>query len=285
MILSSVSTLAKQILIPLGRLLPVKVVEQLGRMSEQNKLALRLSQLGAVNRDVTMSLGVGAGLKFNSGQAHPDLALGRYELALQQTFGEYLKPGDIFYDIGANVGFFTIIGAKLVGEAGTVYAFEPLPNNAANIRHNIQLNGFNTVTVIEKAVSEKTAPGKLLVTENVGGNTLSGADSPPDVTGAIAVELIAIDDLISQGQIKPPNLIKVDVEGAELDALKGMEQTLRQYRPIVIYEIDDGKQDNFDRKQQAVADFLISLNYRIEALEDSYPDGSWLVGHWLALPN
>lgn len=274
----------KQLLTYLVKLLPTQLLGGLQRSLPSNSFVNNLMRLSVSDRDVEIVEGIGAGLKFNGGLGNADFALGKYEFPLQQTLASHLKPGGVFYDIGANIGFFSIIGAKLVGDTGKVYAFEPVPDNAAKIRHNARLNNFSQITVIEKAVSGSTGKGELLLTRNIGGHTLTSADRPPDVQSSMTVDLVSIDDLIARGELTPPTLVKVDVEGAELDVLQGMRQTLAQYQPLVVYEIDAKQEEAFERKQQAVADFLQSQSYQIQPIEKCYPGITWKVGHAIAFP-
>ncbi|NJK36478.1 MAG: FkbM family methyltransferase [Oscillatoriales cyanobacterium RM2_1_1] len=232
----------------------------------------------------TITHGVGAGLQFNAGPAGLACARGTYEMPLQRALAQYLKPAGVFYDIGANVGFFTAIAAKLVGPAGQVYAFEPVPENAERIHQNIQLNQFRNVGVLEKAVSNTNGQGILLLADHCGGATLATAGLPPDLRGKMTVDLVRIDDLVSQARIKPPTVVKVDVEGAEIEALEGMGQTLGQFQPVVIYEVDDAELEAFQYKFRAVAEFLQTLNYQSIPLEAAYPGIPWHVGHAVALP-
>ncbi|BAU63254.1 methyltransferase FkbM family protein [Stanieria sp. NIES-3757] len=248
------------------------------------KIINRLTYWRIKNCDFTMQQGVGKGLKFNAGKANPATALGTYELPVQQALSNYLKPGDVFYDIGANVGFFTVIAAKLVGSTGKVYAFEPDRKNSDCVRHNIQLNQFTNSTVCQKAVSHTTGTGELLLAEYSGGHTISVVDRPPDFAGSTVVEIVSIDELINQGQLTPPNVVKIDVEGAELDVLQGMLQTIKQYRPIIIYEVDADKVDSFQQKNELIAALIASLNYQIVPLENSYQEINWHVGHAISFP-
>jgi FkbM family methyltransferase len=284
MILTVSASINKQLLTSLAKFLPTGLLQWMEKSLPSNSFTSKLVRLGVRNRDVTISQGIGAGVKFNGGSGNPDFALGKYELPLQETLASYLKPGGVFYDIGANIGFFSIIGAKLVGNTGKVYAFEPAPDNAAKIRHNARLNNFSQITVIEKAVSGSMGEGQLLLTENIGGHTLASADRPLDVRGSMAVDLVSIDELIARGELTPPTLVKIDVEGAELDVLQGMKQTLAQYQTLVVYEIDAKQEEAFKRKQQAVADFWQSQSYQIQPLEKCYPGITWKVGHAIALP-
>jgi hypothetical protein len=99
------------------------------------------------------------------------------------------------------------------------------------------------------------------------------------------VELVTIDKLVLNKKISPPDVVKIDVEGAEMDVLKGMVKTILQFQPIIIYELDDQKDESFQKRFDALDKFLISRNYIISQLENSYPTGSWIVGHHVAIPN
>ena len=233
---------------------------------------------------VTITQGVGAGLKFAPDSSNADFARGTYELPLQKALAHYLKPEDVFYDIGANIGFFIVLAAHLVGKSGSVYAFEPVPENVKRIRHNLKLNRFSNTTVLEKAVSVYTGKGRLLLAQHSGGAMLSSAGTPPDFKGAMNVNLVCIDDLVAQKALKPPVLVKIDVEGAEIDVFKGMKQTIEKYKPIIIYEVDDGNKESFEQKSKALENLITSLGYKIMPLAAAYPGVNWHIGHWLAIP-
>lgn len=273
----------KQAVFNLLPLLPVNVLESLAS-SNPSSLKYRLASAGLRQRDVTMRNGVAKGVKFNTGESCPELALGTYEVPIQNIFTQHLKPGNVFYDIGANVGFFSIIAAKLVGDKGKVYAFEPGEGNANSIRHNARLNNFNHIEVIEKAVSHTSGEGQLLLAKYSGGHALATADAPPDLAGEVTVDLVSIDDLIAQNKIAPPNFVKIDVEGAELDVLKGMTETIKTARPAIIYEVDDGDRTAYERKYQELADFFGSFDYQVTQAENSYDTIDWCVGHAIATP-
>lgn len=264
-------------------LLPVNVLENLAK-SQPGSLKYRLASAGLHRRDVTVRNGIVKGLKFNTGESCPELALGTYEVPIQNIFAQHLKPGDVFYDIGANVGFFSIVAAKLVGQNGKVYAFEPGTNNANAIRHNAQLNNFSQIEIIEKAVSDTSGQGRLLLAKYSGGHALATADAPPDLAGEVTVDLVSIDDLIAQNKIAPPNFVKIDVEGAELDVLKGMKETIKNHQPTIIYEVDDGDRTAYERKYGELASFFESFNYQVTKTENSYDTIDWYVGHAIATP-
>lgn len=248
-------------------------------------LSGRIGSFLAHDRVVTILDGAAAGLKFDTHRASGKYWLGTNELPVQQALTQQLRPGDVFYDVGANTGFFTVIGARLVGSRGHVYAFEPVPENVAVVRRNLQFNGFGYAEVIPKAVSFSSEQGSLILTRHPGGATLITDNPPPDAIGTLAVEMVALDDLVFDQRIAPPNFVKIDVEGAELDALQGMERILRTYHPPLLYEIDDEFQDEFGRKAAECEKYLKDRGYEITRLEDAYPTLNWHVGHFLAVPN
>ena len=83
--------------------------------------------------------------------------------------------------------------------------------------------------------------------------------------------------------VSEPAFVKIDVEGAELDVLRGMSQTIQSHRPIIVYEVDDGDPAAFERKQGNCRSFLHPFGYRIAILEDSYPGGAWKVANFIAV--
>lgn len=234
-------------------------------------------------QDMTIATGIGQGLAFNPGRSNPAYAVGSNELPVQQVLADHLRPGDVFYDVGANVGFFTILAARLVGPAGHVYAFEPLPDNVAVLRHNIALNAFANVTLIEAAVAARPGQGELMVAHYSGGSALATLGTPPpDMKERLPVTLVSLDDLRASGTIAQAKLVKVDVEGAELAVLQGMTEMFRAHRPVIIYEIDDADAAAFQQKSRACAEFLREHGYQVTALAESYADIDWHVGHFLA---
>lgn len=151
--------------------------------------------------------------------------MGWYEYRKQRLISHAVQPNKIFYDIGANVGFYTLLGSLLVG-AGKVFAFEPLPRNLGYLRQHLALNQIHNVEVLELAVSDDDAAA-LFEEESTGSmGHLSGS-------GKIKVRTATLDSLLQQRKILPPDYIKMDIEGAELRALAGAQQCIRQYRPQI----------------------------------------------------
>ncbi len=140
-----------------------------------------------------------------------------------------VNEGDIVLDIGANIGYFTLIFAKLVGEKGKVYAFEPDPENFSLLKKNVEENGHKNVVLLQKAVSSENGTIKLYLSEENKGNhrifdSQRGRKS-------IDVETVKLDDFFKNysGDI---NFVKIDVEGAEIGAIQGMSGLLQKYNNI-----------------------------------------------------
>jgi len=228
--------------------------------------------------------GKAAGLKLVAARADPDFALGVYELPMQEAIAASLREGDVFYDIGANIGFFSLIAARCVRAAGRVYAFEPVPANADAIRKSSTLNGMNMIDVFAEAVGAESGCGELLLARHIGGAALASAGAPPDLRGRIKVDVVAIDHVVARRGMRPPTLVKIDVEGAEMDVLRGMRGTIQRWRPTIIYEVDDATREGLERKMVVIASFMRSTEYKLTMLSASYRDASWHVEHVLARP-
>ena len=154
-----------------------------------------------------------------------------------------VNKGDIVIDIGANIGYYTLMFAKLVGDTGKIYSFEPDPRNFLILEKNIQINGYNNIILEKKAVSNKLGKATLYVNENSAGSSMH---KPNNVVDQIYVDLITLDNYFEVNAITP-DFIKIDIEGYELNALKGMESILQssdktkimiEYNPLTKKELN-----------------------------------------------
>jgi len=165
------------------------------------------------------------------------LAFGTLETSVQEALLRHLGEGDVFYDIGANLGFFSILGARMVGPTGRVYSFEPAPRAAAAVRRNAELNGFGHIEVLEMGISDRSAIGRLQLAQDQSWSKLTDYGPHPLVEQVIDVDLRPVDELVESGRVAPPNVVKIDAEGAEIEALRGMERTVREHQPTLICEL------------------------------------------------
>jgi FkbM family methyltransferase len=172
--------------------------------------------------------------------AHAGLIVrGTLEPPVQEALRRLLAPGAVFYDVGANIGFFTILGARLVGPEGRVVAFEPVPACARAVAHNIALNEFAHAEIREEAVGARSGTDRLLVVGEASWSHLASTGRHADVRDEIEVKVVAIDELVAAGKIPPPDVLKIDTEGAELQAIEGMRATIARHRPAIVCELHD----------------------------------------------
>jgi FkbM family methyltransferase len=232
-------------------------------------------------RVYTLTHGPAAGRLFCPAAAEAGYATGENELPVQEALSTLLRQGDVFFDVGANVGLMTVVGASLVGESGRVFAFEPVSSNLAVIRRNLRLNHLRQVEVVAKAVSDRPGHEQLVLARYCGGAALAVADAPPDATGSIEVPVTSIDEFVASGA-PAPHVVKIDVEGAEIQVLRGMGVTLRQHSPAVLFEVDGPDEQTLARRISVCREFLEANGYRLSKLPDSYPAARWRVAHYIA---
>lgn len=151
---------------------------------------------------------------------------GSYEHPLRAAMCKRLKDGAIFYDIGANVGFYSLLVAQRIG-LGKVFAFEPLPANVRYLRRHLQLNGVRNVVVFESAICDVDGVATFREEKRERAMGRLGDD------GELKVKASSLDSLLESRTIEPPNVIKMDIEGAEFRALRGAESCFARYRPIL----------------------------------------------------
>jgi len=151
--------------------------------------------------------------------------LGFYEYEKQQWVSREVRADSVFWDIGANVGFYSLLASKLVG-SGKVFAFEPAPRNLSYLRKHLALNRVTNVEVLTMAVSDRNGTSSFEIEETGFMGHLSGE-------GSITVPTATLDSLVDEGTVLPPDYVKMDIEGAELLALRGASRTFQRFRPVL----------------------------------------------------
>ncbi len=173
-------------------------------------------------------------------QSEKDYWLGTYELELQSGIQRYLQPWMTVYDIGANIGYVSLMMAEMVGENGRVVAFEALPENLDRLRHNLTLNGLqDQVKIVAGAVVDRSGPVTFWIGPSGGMGKAEGSQGRSSIpyTESIPVEGWALDDFVYRLGNPEPQVIKMDIEGGEVLALLGMRQVLEQARPLLFIEL------------------------------------------------
>jgi FkbM family methyltransferase len=245
----------------LFRLLPpraVQVLERAVRSWPFTAWPLRpLVQRGKaqiLSGEVTIKRGPGAGLRLDAANAKAAFTVGTDEPAVQEELVRVLRPGSVLYDVGANVGFMTLIAARMVGPEGHVYAFEPIPEIARALAQNAARNDLANVTVLELALSDEAGEAVLRIPDvNQGAHLARVADHV--AADELTVRTAVLDDLVAERGLRPPTLVKLDVEGAELLVLDGARRTLEAHRPVLVIELHD--------TQEPIERLLPELGYEL----------------------
>lgn len=170
-----------------------------------------------------------------------------------------LKKGGAFVDVGADYGKYTVTVAKIIGEDGKVIAIEPHPDNYKKLKRNIELNKLNNVVIYNIAAWSDKQVLKLYIGKSHGFHSVLKNYG----FGSIPVKARSLDEVLWENDIKRGVvLIKIDVEGAELEVLKGLAKTLKEFHPKIIIEVWN------DIKQ--VEKFMTALGYKCRKIASEY---------------
>jgi FkbM family methyltransferase len=206
-------------------------------------------------RGLWLELNPRTGQGYISGEAEPKL---------QKILAERLHPGMVFYDLGANIGLFSLLAARLVGAEGRVFSFEPDAQVAARLRGNVARNGFSNITVVEAGVWSESKNVSFIAAGSSSPDRGTGRFVAEDRGDSTALRCVALDDFIETAPL--PDAIKCDVEGAELEALHGAEQLLKAHRPWILCEMHSEGEGN----DRASRELLGRIGYRIESVDGNH---------------
>ena len=193
--------------------------------------------------------------------------LGTYEPELQAALREFLKPGMTVYDVGANIGYVSLMLAHHVTSSGRVFAFEALPENVQRVRKNIALNNLSNVSVFSVAVIDRVAPVTFHVHAlSVGMGKAAGSAGRLDelYKAQISVPGLSLDDFVYEQGNPPPAAVKMDIEGGEVLALPGMRRILNEHRPILFLELHGPE------SEKAAWESLSAAGYSLRAMQSGY---------------
>jgi FkbM family methyltransferase len=174
--------------------------------------------------------------------------------------------GSTVYDVGCLDGMYTLFFARAVGPGGAVVAFEPNPKNCAAIRSNVSLNGFENVRLQEIGLGAAAAQAELIIPDGFPGEgTLDSAlqrhYQTHSRTERVTVRIERLDDVVESRRLPPPDVIKIDVEGFELQVLEGAMNTLRDRRPKLFIELHGLEPAARVRNIRRILDLLKGVGY------------------------
>ncbi len=191
---------------------------------------------------------------------------GYYEPNEFYALDKILKQGMTFIDAGANIGLYTLFASKKVGEQGIVVAIEPSSREFQRLKINVEMNALSNVRLVQVAVSHCPRQARLLVAaeEHSGHNTLGNFGYESVVQESEEwVRVERLDDIAKQERLDRIDVIKMDIEGAELFALQGATDTLAQFHPIVLLELSDRTLGHQECRSEQIWEFLTEGGYRI----------------------
>jgi FkbM family methyltransferase len=194
---------------------------------------------------------------------------GTYEPELREIFGRILPAGGVVVDVGANVGWHTMLMARLVGESGRVFAAEANPSVRVRLEEHLHLNGLRQVAVLPFALGDRNgsvefhAPGVDKLASGDGHVVAPGESGAPDV---IRVEVRTLDDALESRNLGRLDLIKIDVEGFEWPVLSGADRSIGRFRPHVIFETIAEYLHRGGATPQVIAHFFAKHRYRLYAV-------------------
>lgn len=193
---------------------------------------------------------------------------------------KYVRPGDVVFDIGAHLGFYTLLLSKLAGACGKVFAFEPNPELLASLR--MTLSACENVKLFEIALSNESGEIDLFVPEDASMASLADwTDGDSGIVHSVQCKMKVLDEMVGKGEIPIPNFIKCDVEGAELDVFNGARSILdRTDAPIVLFELNRKAGESFARKNNDYLEFFLTLTAANYSFFEVLPEGTRQMQNW-----
>ncbi|MGA8222142.1 MAG: FkbM family methyltransferase [Candidatus Acidiferrales bacterium] len=196
---------------------------------------------------------------------------GSYALLVTEAMKRYLKPGDTFFDVGANIGYLSAVAAGLVGTNGQVHSFEPVPAYFGRLERLVSMNPAHTIIANSCAAGETDGTCTIYVTREPGQNTMvTSYQSDFEITSTLEVPVVRLDSYIRHHGIARIAMIKIDAEGYEFPTLKGLQTQFEQSkdRPAIICEIAPRAYPLMGKKLSDLAAYMAEYGYTARDLID-----------------
>lgn len=249
---------------------PMSQARAAGRLAPVLERAFAVAGAPLDGLVVPVASGPGKGIRMVGERRALAWISGGVEREVQEVLVRHLASGGTFVDVGASVGFFSLLGARLVGTTGHVVAFEPQPAAVASIGRNVEVNAFANVDVVQAAVGR--AKGELFLR---GVGTATAYLTEAAGSGGIRVQVMSLDTYFEHQGGHEPDLVKIDVEGHEHDVLLGMRSLLAGARPVVVIECHGTPSPLLDVLEEA--GYTVSIVGSTKPASDA-PESSHLLG-------
>ncbi|GAB4580853.1 MAG: hypothetical protein Fur0022_35960 [Anaerolineales bacterium] len=218
--------------------------------------------------EVTIAAGALAGFLIQLDmQTEKDYWLGNYETQLENAIRRWVQPGRLVYDVGANIGYISLLFAQILGKTGQVFAFEALPANVERLKTNIALNHLQAqIKVIHSAIVDTPASVPFLVHPSNGmGKVAGSAGRKEHYLEQILVPGTSLDHFVYDLGNPPPQVVKMDIEGGETLALPGMRRLLTEIHPLIFLELHG------ESAAQTAWNTLTQAGYTLHRMAPGYP--------------
>ncbi len=206
-----------------------------------------------------------------------------FEYSTLKLFEELLNPGDVVLDIGANSGLYSIFYSQLVGESGKVFSFEPDAATFKILQENIELNNCQNIQAFNFALSDKECfiemvdyePPDLKLAETDSFKYIREISEDEKGKVQTGIKAFPLDELSSLAHLEKVDVIKIDVEGAELLVLQGAKNLLKKHKPIIVFELSTEWARRFNYKPYEALVLLHELGFEMEEYD---------LQQWIARP-
>lgn len=193
---------------------------------------------------------------------------GSFEWAEREWLTHMLKPGNVFFDIGANIGLMSLLAAHKIGVTGVAVAFEPVSATYEKLQKNISLNPqCSNIQTVRAAVSDANGKQEIFITGP--GRDAWNSLVPAEGMQREIIETFRLDDLMNDEKLElpHPDIIKIDVEGWEIHVLRGAAETLKKYKPVLLIEFTASNLEAAGASCAELASELTKLGYSIHEYE------------------
>jgi FkbM family methyltransferase len=211
-----------------------------------------------LNSSVTVACNLGDEVQFG-------LWWGResYEIGPTKFFKSLLFPGAVFADIGAHVGYYSLVAAPRVGSSGRIYSFEPMSQQFDRLTENIRRNHLCQITPLKLALSNNALAAVIQLNDahNLGSASLRPANGNPTVCQE-TVECTTLDMFAESEGLSRLDVVKIDVEGLEVAVLRGASRTLARFRPVILIEVVDRLQTEGGSSREELYACLAQFGYQ-----------------------